>query len=55
MDLYDATDGRRWTVATNWMEGDPCEQKWFGVTCDATNTSVIDMCGDFCEGKNWVN
>eukprot|EP00295_Goniomonas_pacifica_P047535 CAMPEP_0175916486 /NCGR_PEP_ID=MMETSP0108-20121206/10872_1 /TAXON_ID=195067 ORGANISM="Goniomonas pacifica, Strain CCMP1869" /NCGR_SAMPLE_ID=MMETSP0108 /ASSEMBLY_ACC=CAM_ASM_000204 /LENGTH=212 /DNA_ID=CAMNT_0017239041 /DNA_START=15 /DNA_END=653 /DNA_ORIENTATION=- len=32
-DLYNSTGGPSWTHNTNWLKGDPCENKWFGVVC----------------------
>jgi len=26
-----------------WLNGDPCEQKWYGVTCDSANTTVLQL------------
>ncbi len=41
VDLYDATNfGAGWTIKTNWNMRDPCEDKWYGVTCNADGTSV---------------
>ena len=32
--LYNSTNGQRWFKKTNWLTGDPCNDSWFGVTCD---------------------
>eukprot|EP01096_Ripella_sp_DP13-Kostka_P003870 TRINITY_DN1585_c0_g1_i4.p2 TRINITY_DN1585_c0_g1~~TRINITY_DN1585_c0_g1_i4.p2 ORF type:complete len:199 (-),score=105.52 TRINITY_DN1585_c0_g1_i4:48-644(-) len=35
-DLYNSAGGPGWTKSTNWTIGDPCINKWYGVTCDQT-------------------
>jgi len=37
VDLYTATNGAKWKLNTNWLNGDPCSQKWYGVTCSSNN------------------
>lgn len=32
--LYYSTNGDNWTENTNWLTGDPCQNSWYGVTCD---------------------
>jgi len=39
-DLYTSTQGASWTNRTNWLTGDPCDNNWFGITCNAGKTSV---------------
>ena len=41
-DLYTSTNGPSWTTQTNWLEGDPCSNQWFGVACNNAS-SVIDL------------
>ena len=36
--LYAATNGAEWTNNENWLVGDPCDNKWFGITCDGSHT-----------------
>jgi len=33
VDLYTATNGAKWLSNANWLNGDPCSQKWYGVRC----------------------
>mmetsp|Transcript_32080 Transcript_32080/g.89803 ORF Transcript_32080/g.89803 Transcript_32080/m.89803 type:complete len:290 (-) Transcript_32080:175-1044(-) len=42
-DLYKLTDGPNWKNNTNWLTGDPCSRGWFGVTCNAFNTTIITL------------
>ena len=32
-DLYNSTNGPSWKNQTNWLEGDPCSNQWYGITC----------------------
>ena len=43
VDLYQATNGVNWKQATNWNDGDPCDNKWFGIFCNPTNTHIIEV------------
>ena len=38
--IYTRHVGKFWLHQQNWLEGDPCEQSWYGVTCDALNSTV---------------
>jgi len=38
--LYNNTGGLTWTTNTNWLSGDPCDNNWYGITCNAEHTSV---------------
>ncbi|MBE9548768.1 MAG: VCBS repeat-containing protein [Proteobacteria bacterium] len=31
--LYNVTSGSGWTNHTNWLNGDPCADDWYGVSC----------------------
>ena len=39
--LYNSTDGDNWSTNTNWNVGDPCENTWYGVGCNAEGSQVI--------------
>ena len=41
-DLYMSTNGVGWIRSTNWNNGDPCSNNWFGVICD-TSLSVLGL------------
>jgi len=42
--LFAATQGPSWKKNTNWQTtADPCIGKWAGVTCNAANTTVIEL------------
>eukprot|EP01050_Picozoa_sp_SAG11_P001012 SAG11_NODE_40_length_21525_cov_16.276066_12_plen_302_part_00 len=47
VDAFHSLNGRKWRNGTGpsgrWLQGDPCEQRWYGVTCDANNTHVIEF------------
>ncbi len=38
--LYNATDGNNWKDNSNWLQGDPCTNNWYGVTCDTKETTI---------------
>lgn len=42
-ELYNDAGGPDWTSNTNWLTGDPCENAWYGVSCNADNTTVAAM------------
>lgn len=31
--LYKIMNGKNWFRNDNWLEGDPCDNAWFGITC----------------------
>ena len=36
IDFYHATNGESWVKKSNWMDGDPCANKWEGISCKGT-------------------
>ena len=42
-DFYYATNGPLWLNKNNWLRGDPCTSKWFGITCDVRNVKITQM------------
>lgn len=51
-DLYNDTNGINWTDNSDWLGGDPCVNNWFGVTCDAGDTTVtaLDLADNNLDG-----
>ena len=41
--FYQFTGGSKWKQPTNWLQGDPCENKWYGIFCNIENTHVIEV------------
>ncbi len=41
--LYDSTGGANWSNNKNWLVGDPCNQRWYGVTCDGNAMTVTQL------------
>lgn len=41
-ELYEQTRGEYWEHNDNWLEGDPCSDKWFGISC-TPQQSVLTM------------
>ena len=41
--LYNSTNGAGWTNSTNWLGAAGTECTWYGVTCDATGTTVTKL------------
>ena len=53
--LYSSTEGDNWTDNTNWLSGDPCDDDWLGVTCDATPVVIgLNLYLDAYTGNNLV-
>ena len=57
--LYEGTGGSSdgWTSATHWMNNDgtqdskdPCENSWYGVTCDSGNVTQLSLGGNALTG-----
>lgn len=43
VDLYQSTQGSSWRQNTHWLQGDPCQTQWQGVSCAADGQSVIGL------------
>lgn len=41
VDLFYATNGYEWREITNWLNGDPCINKWYGVGC--SGSTIVDL------------
>ena len=41
LDLYRATGGPLWLNHSNWGDGLPCRNEWYGVQCDLLSYPVI--------------
>ena len=33
VDLYQHTEGWNWKNSTNWLVGEPCQDRWYGIQC----------------------
>ena len=42
-EFYFSTNGPQWIDNSNWIEGDPCANNWFGLECNTGNTQVTKM------------
>jgi hypothetical protein len=42
-DLYTSSNGEQWQNNENWLLGDPCMNRWHGVTCSAGGLSVSQL------------
>ena len=31
--LFERTNGEGWKRRNNWLKGDPCSNRWFGISC----------------------
>ncbi len=40
VDLYTACGGDKWLHRDGWLQGDPCETKWYGVGCNTTRDGM---------------
>ena len=47
VDAFYSLGGEKWRNGTGaaggWLQGDPCKQRWYGVTCDPNNTHVVEF------------
>ena len=43
IDLYTSTGGPSWTTNTGWLGAAGTECSWYGVTCDAGETTVTEL------------
>jgi len=41
--FYNETNGEGWAEKDNWLSGDPCENYWFGLTCNPFRTHVVTI------------
>lgn len=41
--LYNATNGHSWAKNDNWLDGDPCQNKWHGVTCYPDGSHILAL------------
>jgi len=39
--LYEATQGAGWTDNSNWLNGDPCNDQWYGTIC--ANDNLVEL------------
>lgn len=39
--LYESTQGDQWTANLMWLNGDPCEEQWFGLIC--SNGKLVEV------------
>lgn len=48
VDIFGAMGGKHWRNGTGaragrWLDGDPCENRWYGVTCNANDSHVTEL------------
>ena len=41
--LYNSTSGPFWTIKSDWLDGDPCTNRWYAVTCDSAAQNVTAL------------
>ena len=44
--LYSSTEGASWYTNTNWMDGDPCTDSWYGVSCSLGVVVDLEVVGE---------
>jgi len=45
-DMFNLCGGSSWINSTNWMNGDPCNNKWFGVVCASSHVVELVLPGN---------
>ncbi len=57
MTLYDSLGGSNWTSKEGWLNGanatscDPCQDSWYGVTCEDGRVVDLDLSGNNLAGS----
>ncbi len=41
--LFQSTQGNQWTDNSNWLNGDPCDNAWYGVICFDGNIGEVRL------------
>ncbi|MCL7413678.1 MAG: hypothetical protein M8353_08700 [ANME-2 cluster archaeon] len=49
--LYNAAGGSGWTSSTNWNNGDPCLNNWYGIVCSGGHIAGIQLQNNNLVGK----
>ena len=39
-EFYESTNGDYWKNNGSWLDGDPCDNNWFGVMCNMNRDGV---------------
>ena len=51
VDFFYSLGGTGWADNTNWLDGDPCLNSWFGVTCGTGDVIVyLQLPGNNLQG-----
>eukprot|EP01064_Diplonema_japonicum_P019620 TRINITY_DN2835_c3_g1_i1.p1 TRINITY_DN2835_c3_g1~~TRINITY_DN2835_c3_g1_i1.p1 ORF type:complete len:1367 (+),score=253.83 TRINITY_DN2835_c3_g1_i1:23-4102(+) len=48
--IYNSASGATWTRNDNWLQGDPCEDEWAGVGCNAGNIVALRLDSNNLQG-----
>lgn len=43
VNFYNANNGNNWVRNNNWLSGDPCVDRWYGITCDNMKSVVTNV------------
>ncbi|KAG9391003.1 Cyst wall protein, type 4 [Carpediemonas membranifera] len=43
MTLYNELNGDDWIDNTNWNQGEPCTNAWYGITCENNQVTSVDL------------
>ncbi len=49
--LYHSMNGDSWINNTNWLDGDPCENDWYGVNCVGGNVTWLPLSNNQLSGS----
>jgi len=47
VNLYNALNGDSWSRNNNWLDGDPCGNKWDGLYCDGDDILTLSFLFEF--------
>ncbi|WP_223788748.1 fibronectin type III domain-containing protein [Marinicella meishanensis] len=49
--LYESTQGDQWHENLNWLNGDPCDDQWFGLICSNNKLVELRLSGNNLSGE----
>ncbi len=51
VELFQSTSGENWIHKDNWLQGDPCDEAWYGVVCSNGEISALMLSENNLNGQ----